>query len=352
MSVPLPAQAYPRAPQVRNFYQRLLENVAPLPGVRAAAVASDLPLRPAVFHTLQLEGRPQVGKPPAVTETWVLGNYFQVMGIPLRAGRLFTPQDGPDSPPVVVISQGMARKYWPGENPIGKRLRHEEGQPWITVVGVVGDVKDGSVSRQPVSHIYIPFLQLADALTAENVVGVARSMELAVRAAGGPGALASEVIAQVHGLDPDVAVADVATMPEVVSASLAGAKFNTSLLSLFAGFAIFLAAIGIYGVLAYAVAQQRHEIGVRMALGARPRQVLKMVLAWGIRLACLGAAAGIMAALGLTRLMAGLLYGVGATDPVTFAGVTCVLLVIALLASYVPARRATRVDPMVALRCD
>ena len=352
MEIPLPAQAYPRAPQIRNFYQRLSEEVPNLPGVRSAGVADDVPLRAAVFHTLELEGRPQVGKPPAVAETWVLGNYFQTMRIPLREGRLFTPQDNENSQPVVIISQRMAKQYWPGQDPIGKRLRHEENQPWIRIVGVVGDVNDGPVGQERQPHIYIPFLQLSDALTAENGVGVARSMNLAVRTAGDPAALASAVVARVHALDPDVAVANIATMRQVVSSSLAGPRFNTSLLSLFAAFALFLSAIGIYAVLAFAVTQQRHEIGIRMALGARPFHVLRFVLAWGTRLACLGAVFGIVAALALTRLMKGLLYGVGATDPLTFAGVTLLLLGVALLASYIPARRATRVDPMIALRCE
>ncbi|MGE5726261.1 MAG: ADOP family duplicated permease, partial [Acidobacteriota bacterium] len=352
MEVPLPARAYPQASQIRNLYQRLAEEVPNLPGVKAAGIADDLPLLAAVFHTLEIEGRPQVGKPPAVAETWVLGNYLQTMRIPLVAGRLFTGRDGPNSMPVVLISRGMAKKYWPGQDPIGKRLRHEENQPWMTVVGVVGDVNDGPVVRPPQPHIYIPFLQLSDNLTAENLIGVGRSMNLAVRTAGDPSALASAVVAQVHSLDPDLAVANITTMPQVIGSSLAGPRFNTSLLTVFAGFALFLSAIGIYGVLAYAVTQQRHEIGIRMALGAQPRHVLRFVLAWGTRLACLGAVFGIIAALALTRLMKGLLYGVGATDPLTFAGVTLVLLLVALLASYVPARRATRVDPVVALRCE
>ena len=207
-------------------------------------------------------------------------------------------------------------------------------------------------SRPPQPHIYIPFLQLGDSLIAENVIGVGRSMNLAVRTGGNPAALVSAVVAKIHSLDPDVAVANIQTMPEVISSSLAGPRFNTSLLSLFASFALFLSAMGIYGVLAYAVTQQRHEIGVRMALGARPGHVLRFVLGWGTRLACLGAAFGIVAALGLTRLMKGLLYGVGATDPLTFAGVTLLLLSVAVLASFLPARRATKVDPMVALRCE
>jgi putative ABC transport system permease protein len=352
MSVPLPELAYPAASQIRNVYKQLVEKVSNLPGVKSAGIADDLPLLAVVFHTLEIEGRPQVGKPPAVAETWVLGNYFQTMRIPLREGRLFTPQDNESSQPVVVISQRMARQYWPEQDPIGKHLRHEENQPWMTIVGVVGDVNDGPVGQERRPHIYIPFLQLSDALTADNVVGEARSMNIAVRAASDPAALAPAVVAQVHSLDPDLAVADIRTMPEVISSSLAGPRFNTSLLSLFAAFALFLSAIGIYAVLAFAVTQQRHEIGIRMALGARPFHVLRFVLAWGTRLACLGAVFGIVAALALTRLMKGLLYGVGATDPITFAGVTLILLGIALLASYIPARRATKVDPMVALRCE
>ena len=352
MEIPLPAQAYPRASQIRNFYQRLSNEVPNLPGVKSAGIADDVPLRAAVFHTLVLEGRPQAGKPPAVAETWVLGDYFQTMRIPLREGRRFAPQDNENSQPVVIISQGMAKQYWPGQDPIGKRLRHEENQPWITIVGVAGDVNDGPVGRPPQAHIYIPFLQLSDSLTSENVIGIARSMNLAVRTAGNPAALVSAVVAKIHSLDPDVAVANIQTMPEVIRSSLAGPRFNTSLLGLFAGFALFLSAIGIYGVLAYAVSQQRQEIGIRMALGARPRHVLRFVVAWGTRLACLGAAFGIVAALALTRLMKGLLYGVGASDPLTFAGVTFLLLLVAVLASYLPARRATKVDPMIALRCE
>jgi predicted permease len=352
MEVPLPATAYPQASQIRNLYQRLAEEVPSLPGVKAAGMADDLPLLAAVFHTLEIEGRPQVGKPPAIAETWVLGNYFQTMRIPLVAGRLFTSQDVENSPPVVIISQGMAKEYWPGQDPIGKRLRHEENQPWMTVVGVVGDINDGPVNRPRQPHIYTPFLQLSDALTAENVIGVARSMNLAVRTQSDPASMSSEVVAQIHSLDPDVAVANITTMPRVISSSLAGPRFNASLLSLFAGFALFLSAIGIYGVLAFAVTQRRHEIGIRMALGAQPRHVLGFVLAWGTRLACTGAVFGIVAALALTRLMKGLLYGVAATDPITFAGVTLLLLGVALLASFIPARRATRVDPMIALRCE
>ncbi|HSB76636.1 MAG TPA: ABC transporter permease [Terriglobales bacterium] len=352
MSVPLPKRAYPAAAQIRNLYQRVLEGARTVPGVQAAALSDDLPLLVRVVHTLQIEGVPQAGKPPVVRESWVLGDYFQTMGIPLRAGRWFTPHDNGGSPPVALISQRMARQYWPGQDPIGKRLRHEDGQPWITIVGVVGDVNDGPVGQERRPHLYLPYLQLSDALTADSVVGEARSMNLTVRAAGDPAALTSALVAQIQSLDPDLAVANITTMPQVIASSLDGPRFNTTLLSLFAGFALFLSAIGIYGVLAYTVAQQRHEIGIRMALGARPWHVLRFVLAWGTRLAGLGALLGVAAAFALTRLMRGLLFGVGATDPFTFAAVTLGLMAVALLASYLPARRATRVEPVVALRCE
>lgn len=352
MSVPLPVQAYPQAAQVRNLYQQLVDAVPSLPAIKSAGMAEDLPLRAPVVHTFQIEGRPEIGTPPVASESWVLGDYFSAMEIPLRAGRLFTPFDRATAPPVVIISQQMAKLYWRGQDPIGKRLRHEENQPWMTVVGVVGDVNDAPAGRQQRPHIYIPFYQVSDNLTADSVVGEARSMNLAVRTQSDPASVASEVIAKIHSLDPDLAAANVETMQQAIHSSLAGPRFNTSLLGLFAGFALLLAATGIYGVLAYAVAQRRHEIGIRVALGAKPGNVLWFVLGWSTRLVCLGAVFGIVAALALTRLMSGLLYGVGATDPPTFAAVVVLLLAVALIASYVPARRATRVDPMIALRCE
>lgn len=352
MSVPLPVQAYPQAAQVRNLYQQLIDALPSVPGVKAAGMAQDLPLRAPVVHTFQIEGRPEVGTPPVATESWVLGDYFNAMKIPLHAGRLFTPFDRETAPPVVIVSQQMAKLYWRGQDPIGKRLRHEDNQPWMTVVGVVGDVNDAPAGRQQRPHIYIPFYQVSEKLTADSVVGEARSMNLAVRTQPDPGSVASEVIAKIHSLDPDLAAANVETMQQAIYSSLGGPRFNTSLLGVFAGFALFLSAIGIYGTLAYAVTQRRHEIGIRVALGAKPRDVLWFVLGWGTRLVCLGAVFGNTAALALTRLMSGLLYGVRATDPPTFGAVIVLLLVVALLASYVPARRAAGVDPMVALRCE
>ncbi len=350
MSVPLPARAYPQAEQIRSFYRQLVDKVSNLPGVTGAGMAEDLPLQADVVHTMEIEGRPLAGTPPVVSESWVLGDYFSAMGIPLLKGRRFTPQDNAEAQPVVIVSQDMAKEYWPGKDPIGKHIRQEDYQPWMTVVGVAGNVNDRPVTAPRRLHIYIPYRQLSDALIADNVVGEGRAMNLAVRTPADPAAMTSAVIAEVHSLDPDLAEADVVTMEQVVRSSLAGPRFNTSLLTVFAGFALFLATVGIYGVLAFAVAQRRHEIGIRMALGAQPRDVLRFVLGWGARLAAMGAVFGIAAALGLTRLMSGLLYGVKANDPATFVAVIVLLLTVALAAAYFPARRATRVDPMIALR--
>jgi ABC-type antimicrobial peptide transport system permease subunit len=209
------------------------------------------------------------------------------------------------------------------------------------VVGIVADVNDGALDVKPQPHVYLPNLQYND---------MHGPMNIAVRTAGDPAALASAVTGQIHSLDPDLAIAKIRTMDQDVSESVAGPRFNTSLLAIFCVAALFLAAIGIYGVLAYTVVQQTHEIGVRIALGAQQRHVLRLVLAQGARLALIGIVIGLLAAFGLTRLMASLLYGLSASDPLTFAAVSAVLFVVALLACYIPARRAMRVDPMVALR--
>ncbi|MFZ0701116.1 MAG: FtsX-like permease family protein, partial [Candidatus Acidiferrales bacterium] len=209
---------------------------------------------------------------------------------------------------------------------------------------------DSTLDAKPLPHVYAPYLQVTDAQMEDTVMNVARSMNIAVRTTGDPEALTSAVTGQIHGLDPDLAIAQIRTMDQDMEVSVAGPKFNTFLLGIFSLAALFLAAIGIYGVLAYTVAQQTHEIGIRMALGAQPRDVMRLVLVQGTRVALVGIAIGLLAAFGLTRLMASLLYGVSASDPLTFAAVSGVLFVVALLACYIPARRAVKVDPIVALR--
>ena len=346
MSVPLSFEGYSKAPQVRQFYQQAIERIASLPGVKSVAASNDLPLESADNEILQVEGRQ--GSTPLITVTWTLGDYFSTMGIPLTGGRVFTPEDRTASQPVAVINAETAKLVWPGEDVLGKRLGHPFPNMMRTVVGIVGNVNDGPLGSTPGPHLYLPYLQLPDDYILYNNVIV--PINLVVRTSTDPASLTSAVVAQIHSLDPQLAVANIRTMDQEMASSVAAPKFNSFVLGLFAFLALFLAAIGIYGVLAYAVEQQSHEIGIRMALGAQRRDVLRLILIRGARLALGGLAIGTLAALGLTRMMSNLLYSISASDPLTFAAMATVLLGVALLACYIPARRAMRVDPTIALR--
>ena len=352
LSVPLPRQAYPHAAQVQGLYKELLDRVSNLPGVESASVSNDLPLnaREEVSINIEGKGNAEGQTPQAICQSWLMGNYFQTMGIPLLEGRWFTPQNHSGSEQVGVVSLSAAKKFWPGEDAIGKRIRWGANGPWETVVGVVGDVSEGPLNKPLIPHVYRPYEQVSGPFLEVDPFGDWHAMNLALRTQSDPASLTSAVVAQVHSLDRDLPVVNIRTMIEVISSSVAGPKFSTFLLGIFAGMALFLAAIGIYGVLAFTVTRQTHEIGVRLALGAQRRDVLGLVLRQGARLALIGVGCGAVAAVFLTRLMVSLLYGVSATDPITFGGVTLVLVGVALLACYLPARRAMRVDPMVALR--
>jgi putative ABC transport system permease protein len=253
---------------------------------------------------------------------------------------------------VAIVSQSFARKFWPGQDPIGKRIRWGVRDPWETVVGVVGGVNQGPFSSPLAPHVYRPYSQLPAAFLENDPFGDWHAMNLALRTQADPTSVTSVVLAEVHSLDPDLAVASVRTMTQAISSSVAGAQFNTILVGAFAGLALFLAAIGVYGVLAYTVARRTHEIGIRMALGAKRANVLRLVVRQGLTLTSIGVAIGVVVALALTRFLTSLLYGVKPTDPLTFVIVSVALTVTALLACYIPARRATKVDPMVALRCE
>ena len=352
LNIPLPHEAYPQEAQIRSFYRQLLDRVSTSPGVQSVGLSNDLPLNAREMVSMAIEGRGDAESetPQAICQSWVMGNYFQTMGIALLQGRWFAPEDRVESQPVTIVSLAAARKFWPRENAIGKHIRWGVKAPWQTIVGIVGDVSQGPLNSPVAPHVYRPYSQLPGPFLKEDPFGDWHAMNLAVRAQVNPAALTSAVVADVHSLDPDLAVASIRTMTEVISSSFAGPEFNMVMLGALAGLALFLSAIGVYGVLAYVVAQQTHEIGVRMALGARRHDVLRLILGRGVWLVGIGAGCGLAAALALTHLMKGLLYGVSAIDPPTFLSVIGLLTFIALLASYIPARRATRVDPMVALR--
>ncbi len=352
-NIPLPRQAYSQASQVTGFYKGLLDRVSSLPGVEAAALSSDLPLRSkgGVSITIEGVGNGEANTPPqAIVQSWVLGDYFRTMSIPLLRGRWFTSEDRLGSQPVAIVSLSMARKFWPQQSAIGKHIRWGVKAPWQTIIGIVGNVSQGPLSQPLAPHVYRPYRQLPGPFLENDPFGEWHAMNLAVRTRTEPASLTSAIVAQVHSLDSDLAVANIQTMTHVIRSSHAGPRFNTILVAALAGLALFLAAIGVYGVLAYAVAQRTNEIGIRMALGAQKSDVLKMIVGQGMKLALIGVGIGIVGALGLTHFLSGLLYGVKPTDPLTFIAVSLILIAVALVACYIPARRAAKVDPMVALR--
>ena len=348
--VSLPSSKY-KDPQIVSFFQQLLERVRALPGVKAAGATMTLPLRNngGYWSGLNVEGRPAAAREsiPIVSFVQATPGYFRAMGIPIVTGRDFTDSDNRDqSSKVAIINATLARRFFLDTNPIGKRICLGEDPskgPWLTVVGVVGDAALESLTDPRFPQVFSPHAQGVQG-------GVAGNMELALRTSSDRLSLAAAVRNAVHELDKDQSVADIQMLDMVVSASLAQPRLNALLLGAFAALALLLAAIGIYGVISYSVALRTREIGIRMALGAERGDVLKLVIKHGMILALTGAAIGLVGALSLTRLMSSLLYGVQPSDPPTFLAVFVVLVGVALLSSYIPARRATKVDPMTALR--
>lgn len=350
----LPATQYPGSTQVTGFFRQLFQKLQTAPGVAAIGASTDLPTESNWNHVYTIEEHPTPATAalPVCAHTLVLGHYFQAMRIPLLRGRLFSPEEESGQAHVVLVSAGMARRSWPGEDPIGKRLKWGPPQsksPWLTVIGVVGDVKQDALDRPTEDHTYAPYLQVCNGHLAR---GLCHSLNAALRTGLPATAAMAELRTAVQTVDPAEPLTRVRTMNEVLASSLVSRQFNTFLLAVFAGAALLLAGIGLYGLLAWRVAMQRHEIGVRMALGAPPSAVLRMIAGHGLRLTLIGVAIGCAGALVLTRFLRSLLYGTAPTDPWTFLLVVLLLVFVALLASLVPALRATRVSPMTALRCE
>lgn len=346
--IDLPQARYEEKPTQSLFRRRLLQSLLAEPGVHAALI-SELPLSgDALNHDFVIEGEPSLapGDEPSIYSRSVMGNYFGTMRIPLRAGRLLSDADREETAFVGVVNETMVRRYFPHSNPLGRRLRwaRETEPQWITIVGVVGDVRHFGLADAEQPAVYTPYVQSAQEWK--------RWSELVVRGPGGSVGLGELVRRKVRGIDPLLPIARTRWMREVVGESLTRQRFNAELLSVFATAALGLACVGIFGVMWSTVRRRRAEIGVRMALGAGPARVVREILGDGLRLIGLGIGIGLAAAFGLTRLMAGLLFGVPPTDPATFAGVALLLAAAALLACWIPARRASRVDPMVVLRAE
>jgi putative ABC transport system permease protein len=327
------------------FYDEVLGRIKALPGVVSASYTTSVPLQWAGgSNGFILEG-PQ--PPPNVATNalhrQVSPDYFQTMGVALREGRCLENRDDQNSQPVMIVNETMARKYWPSESAVGKRIKFAEDAAWITVVGVVADVRQMGMDLPAKAEMYLPFRQVKG-------FNFYKPRDLVIRTAGDPLQLAPAVRREVHAVDPDQPVSNIATLAEQLDDGSQSRRVGMLLLVAFAALAFLLAVMGIYAVLAYFVTQRSAEIGVRLALGATPRTILGMVLKKGMSLALFGVAIGLLAALALTRLMSSLLFGVSASDPATFAMIALLLISVALLACYIPARRATKVDPLVALR--
>jgi putative ABC transport system permease protein len=345
MQVNLRGPKYDKPAQAAAFCQQALQRIRTLPGVTAAALGTDLPLTDSHSRgDITIEGQPlpAIDQFPHPDFHTISPDYFQAMGIPLMAGRYFTDSDTAQAPGVVLISESLARRFWPNGDAVGKRLlvgHPAPKNPWLTIVGVVSDTKQYGLSAQTKWEVYRFYLEHPPS-----------DFRIVVRAAPNPEGLTSAITSEVHRVDKDVPVHDEVTLQRVVSDSVGTQRVTMLLLGLFAALAIVLAAVGIYGVVSYSVGQRTHEIGVRMALGAERRDVLRLVVGKGFTLTVFGVSAGLVGALVLTRFLSSLLFGVRPTDAIVFGGVSLLLAGVALLASYVPARRATRVDPVVALR--
>jgi putative ABC transport system permease protein len=362
-TVALPARKYTGLEQRSQFINRLVENVRTLPGVQAVGAASGLPLGNNGWQTsFVVDGRPKPppGETPLMEACTVTPDYFRAMNIPLLRGRYFTEHDDRSfvankdlsklnegeqliaGTNVIIIDEQFAKRFWPNEDAVGKRIRFgtDDGAPSLEIVGVVGRVKmEGLDNDSNRVQGYFSFSQVPFP-----------TMAVIVKGQGDPNQLVASARNQVKSLDPDQPIYNIRTMDEIRGESVAPQRLNLTLLTIFAGIAFVLAVVGIYGVMSYAVTQRTHEIGIRMAIGAQPRDVFRMIVGQGMMLTIIGMVAGLLGAFALTRLMATMLFNVKPTDPLTFGGVAVVLLAIALIACYIPGRRATKVDPVNSLR--
>jgi putative ABC transport system permease protein len=347
MTVSASGAAYPRAAEVRTFFARLLERVRALPGVESAATGTGV-LQPLVTNSgvYTIEGKPLPPQEERVeypVES-VSPGYFETVGMSIGRGRGFTDADHADAPRVVIINEMLARQGWPGEDPIGRRMRaggEQSTAPWMTVVGIIRDAHRADVTREIRPELYTSSLQ-----------STSRTQTLLVRTAGDPEAIVASVRRELQAIDPQLPLFGVTTLERELSLTLTQPRFQAVLLTVFAAIALLLATIGIYGVTSHAVSQRTQEVGIRMAMGAARRDVLRLIFVQHLRPALIGLALGLAGAFALSRSLQSLLFGVGATDPITFTLVGFVLLLVAAAACWIPARRATRVDPLVALRTE
>jgi putative ABC transport system permease protein len=342
--VKLPDAKYAEMPPRIQFFDRVLEPLKTLPGVELAALGRSVPYNQSFSSgPVSLEGRPAPeGETRLAQHQHVNDHWFKVFQIPLREGRILEDRDGLEGPRVAVVSERLAQQCWPGESPLGRRIklgRDNSENPWLTVVGMVGDIRYNWFEPAPSPAIYLPYRQ-----TSRQI------MQFALRVRGNPLAAAESARAQVAAVDPDMPIFGVKTHAQVIHESVTGVTYVAVMMSVLGVIALALASVGLYGVMAYAVTERTHEIGVRMALGAQKKDVLRLMLARGLILTLVGLGIGLGLSYALANMLSNLIVGVSATDLMTFGGVMALLALVALAATYIPARRATQVDPLIALR--
>ncbi len=343
LSVWLPRASYPKAQDWHDIYGRVIERIEALPGVQAAGLTSTLPASGFDRRSVELEGRTyKAGDYPEVDNYIITPDYLHAMSIPLLRGRALTGTDDTHAPPVALVSETMARKLWPGEDPVGKRLRYYGDKvppPWATVVGVVKDVRQYGLDMPGTMGLYVPDAQYPSF-----------AATMVVQTASEPAALVSAIRSAVFDVNKEIAIYDVRPMAQLLADTILLRRFSMLLLGMFATLALVLATVGIYGVISYSVTQRTHEIGIRLALGAQRSDVLRLIVGHGMLLTLGGVGLGLLASFAVTRVLATLLYEVSATDPLTYTGISLLLGAVAFVACYIPARRAMRLDPMIALR--
>ena len=349
MKVTVPGAKYPKNPDVTAFYQQLQDRIGAIPGVQSVSVINQLPSDAEKSEaSFEIEGHPfvtDIDREDGIADyRMVSPAYFKTMGIPMLRGRTFTEQEGKQSPPAAIINDKVARRFFPGEDPTTKKIRLRPDLPWMQIVGVVPDIKNQGLQSETTQEMYFPYVETSFGLP------VMRTMVVVVRTDGDPASLINPVKSELRALDKDLPPYKIQTMDQVLAASVSRTRFTMLLLTVFSVLALVLAAGGVYSVMAYSVAQRTREIGIRNALGAQNSDIFRLIMRQGFVLAIMGVVLGTIAGLALTRVMSNLLFTVSATDPKIFIAVASLLIVVALLACYLPARRATRVNPLTALR--
>jgi putative ABC transport system permease protein len=350
----LPPSTYSNRAAITVFFDKILPQVANLPGVNSVGAANVLPLSGMnVRSDFTIVGRPPVlpTEKPASQNRWVSPGYFQTLGIPVLKGREFTPQDNAQAPGVVIVDEALAKRYWPNESPVGSHLLLEDGSPQprdVEIIGVAETVKHVALDEEPTATFYAPIAQIPE----DTVSFLAANCSLAIRTGPKPLTLETAVRREVQNVDKNIPTSNTRTMEQFLSSSTAPRRFNLLLLTIFACTALLLAITGVYGVMSYSVTRRYHEIGIRIALGAQSSDVLKLILGHGVKLVVIGIVIGLAGGIASTRLISSLLFGISAVDPLTFALTPLILVIVAVLACYIPARKATRVDPVIALRAE